>query len=305
MQKNVLPLPLQIMKIVRYLPLLIFLASCEKAIEFTPRTSTPDLVVEATIETNKYPIVYLTHSLNYFSQISPDELVNSFVRNAVVTISNGTLTHTLKEHEIPLAPGYSIFYYSVDSTNLSTAFKGKEEGTYSLTIEVDGKKYESTTTIPKLSKVIDSLYYEKNVDVNDSSKVVLYGKFTDPPGFGNYIRYFTSVNGGNYFPGLASVFDDQVIDGKSYKLQIEQGVDRNSDIDFEEYSYFHRGDSISVKFCNIDKAVYDFWRTMEYSYSSIGNPFSSPTRVMGNISNGALGYFGGYAVQYAHIIIPE
>jgi hypothetical protein len=27
--------------------------------------------------------------------------------------------------------------------------------------------------------------------------------------------------------------------------------------------------------------------------------------VMGNISGGALGYFGGYAVQYSSIIIPE
>jgi hypothetical protein len=161
------------------------------------------------------------------------------------------------------------------------------------------------TTIPPMAKTLDSLYYEENVDDEDSSKVVLYGKFTDPPGFGNYIRFYTSVNNGPFFPGLNSVFDDQVIDGKSYSVQIEQGVDRNSEIDFEEYSYFHKGDEIRVKFCNIDKGVFDFWRTMEYSYSSIGNPFSSPTRVLGNVSNGALGYFGGYAVQYAFIYIPE
>jgi hypothetical protein len=43
---------------------------------------------------------------------------------------------------------------------------------------------------------------------------------------------------------------------------------------------------------------------MEYSYSSIGNPFSSPTKVLGNI-NGALGYFGGYAAQYETIIVPQ
>ena len=59
-----------------------------------------------------------------------------------------------------------------------------------------------------------------------------------------------------------------------------------------------RGDSVTVKLANIDKATYDFWRTMEYNYQSIGNPFSSPTVVMSNISNDALGYFGGYAAQY-------
>jgi hypothetical protein len=56
---------------------------------------------------------------------------------------------------------------------------------------------------------------------------------------------------------------------------------------------------------NIDKATYDFWRTMEYSYYSIGNPFSTTTKVINNISNGALGYFGGYASQYRTIIIPK
>ena len=56
---------------------------------------------------------------------------------------------------------------------------------------------------------------------------------------------------------------------------------------------------------NIDKVCFDFWRTIEYSYSSIGNPFSSPTKVLSNISGGALGYFGGYAVQYKSINIPK
>jgi hypothetical protein len=44
---------------------------------------------------------------------------------------------------------------------------------------------------------------------------------------------------------------------------------------------------------------------MEYNYQSIGNPFSSPTKVLGNISNGALGYFGGYAAQYVYLIITK
>jgi hypothetical protein len=43
---------------------------------------------------------------------------------------------------------------------------------------------------------------------------------------------------------------------------------------------------------------------MEFTYLSVGNPFSSPTRVLSNISNGALGYFGGYASQYKTIVIP-
>jgi hypothetical protein len=130
-------------------------------------------------------------------------------------------------------------------------------------------------------------------------------KTTDPPGFGNYIRYFTKVNGEPFYPGFASVFDDQIIDGKTYSLQLEKGVNRNEEIDLENYSFFERGDFVTVKLCNIDKATFDFWRTVEFSYSSIGNPFSSPTKVLGNIQGGALGYFGGYAAQFISIAIPK
>jgi hypothetical protein len=284
---------------------LALVSSCEKPIEFAPRNPEPKLVVDASIESGAYPVVYLSRSLNFFSSISFDQLANSFVRGAQVQLSNGTQTYPLREYEIPLADGYSIYYYSFDTLNPSASFRGVEGETYTLTIEADGQQYSASTLIPEFTKTLDSLYVTENVDRDDSSKVVLYGKFTDPPGFGNYTRYFTSVNGNPYYPGLNSVYDDQVIDGKSYTVQIEQGVDRNSEIDFEEYSYFRKGDNIRVKFCNIDKSVFDFWRTMEYSYSSIGNPFSSPTKVQGNISNGALGYFGGYAVQYLSIYVPE
>ena len=140
----------------------------------------------------------------------------------------------------------------------------------------------------------------------DSAYVNLKGRITDPPGLGNYSRYFTSVNGAVFLPGLNSVFDDQITDGTTYDITIPQGVNRNYSIDRNTYGFFNKGDSVVVKFANIDKATYDFWRTMEYNYSSVGNPFSTPTQVISNISNGALGYFGGYAapVSYTHLTLP-
>jgi hypothetical protein len=289
-----------------YLLILIFgLLSCEKPINFVPENQEPKLVVEGIIENGRNPTVYLTRSLDFFSTISREQLSGSFVRNAEVSITDGTSSETLKEYEVHLAGDTVLYYYSVDTANGRSGMIGQMGSTYQLNVKTNGKDYAATTTIPVLTKTLDSLYFYRAIIADDTTKVVLYGRFNDPPGFGNYIRYFTSVNSGLYLPGLNSVFDDQVIDGKKYNLQIERGVDRNTDIDFETYSYFNRGDIISIKFCNIDKGVYDFWRTMEYSYASIGNPFSSPTKVIGNISNGALGYFGGYAVQYASIIIPE
>ena len=280
-------------------------SSCEKKIDFEPNETTPALVVEATIEDGEYPVVVLSNSFDFFSKISFDMLVNSFVRGAEITVSNGLQSHKLKEYEVPLAGSYKLYYYSVDSSKLATAFKGEQGRAYTMSINVNGKLYTSKTTIPFLAKKIDSLTWETVKRADDTSKVILYGQTTDPPGLGNYIRYFTSTNGGPFFPGLNSVFDDQVVDGESYKVQIEQGVNRNEDIDFEDYSFFERGDTITVKMTNIDRATFDFWRTIEYSYQSIGNPFSSPTKVLTNIEGGALGYFGGYSVQYVTIRIPK
>jgi len=283
----------------------LFFFSCEKPIDFVPNESTPELVVEATIEDGEYPRVLLSNSFSFFSEISLDMLVNSFVRGAEITISNGAKTHRLKEYVVPLSGSYKLYYYSVDSADVATLFKGEQGKSYAMKVKVSGKEYNATTTIPFLTKKIDSLSWETVKKKDDTSKVILYGQTTDPPGLGNYIRYFTSTNGGPFFPGLNSVFDDQIVDGESYKVQIEQGVNRNEEIDFEEYSFFERGDSIVVKMTNIDRATYDFWRTIEYSYSSIGNPFSSPTKVLTNVDGGALGYFGGYSVQYISIIIPK
>ena len=292
------------MKKLAYLFTVVIFCSCEKTINFEPHDAEPLLVVEATIESGQPPLVILSNSLDYFSKISPDILANSFVRNADVFVSDGTITHKLKEYAYPNVAGYTLYYYTIDSANLSNAIIGKFNTNYQLRIVTNGKEYTAATTIPPLAKQIDSLWWKPAPDNPDTNKVVLMSRVTDPPGLGNYIRYFTRVNDGMFLPGIASVFDDQIVDGTTYELQVEQGVNRNLDIDFEEYSFFNRGDTITVKFTNIDKATFDFWRTMEFSYSSIGNPFSSPTKVLGNVKN-ALGYFGGYAVQYKSLIVPK
>ena len=87
-------------------------------------------------------------------------------------------------------------------------------------------------------------------------------------------------------------------------MEVDRGVDRNENHP-EGYVFFDKGDTVTLKVCNIDKATFDFWRTMEYTYASVGNPFSSPTRVISNIHGGGLGYFGGYAAQYRTLIIPR
>jgi hypothetical protein len=291
-----------------YVCILIVLVSCERTIDLKVNNKASKLVVDARIEDNGTPQVVLSKSLNYFNTISPEELQASFVHNASVTISDGNKTVALKEASYTDTSGYTFFYYTVDFTNPSQVLTGKLNTSYNLNIILpDSSVYTAVTTIPPLRKTCDSLWWKKAPDNPDTTRCVLYGLFTDPPGFGDYVRYFVSTNSQPFYPGYTSAFDDQVTDGTTYTFQIPKSYNRGDSIKFndEDFGFFHRGDSIVFKFCDIDKASYDFWRTWEYAYQSTGNPFSSPIKVIGNISGDALGAFCGYATQYRSIIIPK
>ena len=292
------------MRSVGLLLLIFLLVSCEKNIDFDLHQTPDALVVDASIENGQPPVVILSKSFDYFGQISPQILSNSFVHNADILVSNGLLTHKLKEYFIDSTGGNRIWFYTVDTANLTTAFLGQFNTTYSLKINTGGKEYLASTTIPLLTKKPDSLWWKQAPFSKDTNKVVVMVKATDPPGLGNYIRYYTRKNKGPFLPGETSAYDDQFVDGTTYEFPVDPGIDRNNKIPFDD-NYFKRGDTVTLKLCNIDKTTYRFWTTMEFAYGSIGNPFASPNKVVGNISNGALGAFCGYAAFYKTLIIPK
>ncbi|HVY75056.1 MAG TPA: DUF4249 domain-containing protein [Puia sp.] len=295
-------------RILRYVicTLLICMSSCEKDISIHLKPTSTDLVVDASIENGGYPVVFLSTSLDYFSKIDPAILAASFVHNADVTISSGGLVGHLLEDSIRSDSGFSmIYYYSFTNGDTGVRFVGELGKTYNLEIKTGGQTYTATTQIPVIRKKIDSLWWIPAPDTEDTTEVIVKARIVDPPGLGDYTRYYTSVNYGPFYPGLQSVFDDQITDGTTYDVSVDRGVNRNINIDFNTYAFFSRGDTVQVKLANIDKATYDFWRTLEYNYQAVGNPFSSPVKVISNISNNALGYFGGYGSQTAALIIPK
>jgi hypothetical protein len=279
------------------------LLGCEKDINIDLNTEEPKLVVEATIENGQPPVVVLSRSLDYYAAVSPQLLANSFVTGAEVFISDGSNTHMLKEYSRSLG-GFRLTYYTIDSTNLSTAIFGRLNQHYTLRIVADAAEYTASTTIPGLTKRIDSVWWKPAPPQADSDQVIVMVKATDPPGFGDYIRYYTARNNGPLLSPFTSSFDDLFIDGTTYELPVEPGIDRNQEITDRD-RFFVKGDTVTLKLSNIDKSTYDFWRTMEFAYASVGNPFATPIKVQSNISGGALGYFGGYASQYRTLIIPK
>lgn len=281
-----------------------FFLSCEREITFQLEQPSPKLVVEAFIENGEPPFVFLTSSLAYYATVSLPILNESLVKDAEVSIEFSGTRYPLRGHTASGPASLLGYFYTVDSVAQQPALRGALRGSYKLIIRWKGETYTAATTIPDTTRTIDSIFWKWPPPGNPPGKVAVYVRAKDRPGLGDYIRYFTKQNNGPFLPGFNSVFDDQIIDGTTYEVQVERGVIRTGELE-EGYALFNRGDTVQLKLCTIDKATYDFWRTTEFNFASVGNPFSSPTRVLSNLSNGALGYFGGYAVQYRRLLIPR
>lgn len=292
---------MKFLKPISFVLIILLFASCEKDVDFQLQDVEPRLVVDAQIENGQYPFAVLTKSMDYFSQISPQQLAALFVHGADITISNGTLTHRLKEYSIQLAPGITGYFYTIDSANMATAFKGERLKNYTLKIISEGKEYASSVSIPGYTAKLDSMWVRQAPDNPDPKKRVVYIRSTDPPGRGDYMRYFTKINSQPFYAPPNSVWDDQVVDGKTFNVTLQLGYDKNNPIKADS-NFAKKGDTITIRFCNIDKSVYTFWSTWEFSQQAIGNPFSQPNKVISNISNGALGVFSGYGATYKTII---
>jgi hypothetical protein len=227
------------------------------------------------------------------------------VGDASIIIDDGFKKVKLIKYELSLPGNLKFIYYSCDSFDITNQIVGVESKKYNLSISWEGKIYKSHTTIPVLRKTLDSLWWVKAPETPDTSKkIVLKAIFTDPPEFGDYVRYYTKINNEPFYPGETSAFDDLFVNGTTYEIDIPKGVNKNSSTNRRNEEFFKQGDTITIKLSGIDKVTYDFWRTTDFSYQSAGNPFSSPVKILGNMSNCALGYFGGYSNKFKTIIIP-
>jgi hypothetical protein len=161
----------------------------------------------------------------------------------------------MKEYAVPLFAGIYFYYYGTDSTQLSSAITGTTHTRYQLHIESEGKTYLSETTIPAAGRMPDSLFFKPSPLNPDTAKRLAYLKLTDPPGLGNYVRYFTKTNAEPFYPPANSVFTDEIIDGTTFTILLDKGFDRNNPPDPKE-NFFRYGDTVTLKFCNIDRYLY-------------------------------------------------
>ncbi|HXB13182.1 MAG TPA: DUF4249 domain-containing protein [Bacteroidia bacterium] len=257
---------------------------CSKDVTLDVPAPTPQIVVEGHIEPNTTAYVYLSHNFAFFGNTTISSiLANDVVHGAKMTVTDGQTTDSLVE----VAP--SIGYY----TNF--ILRGQVGKTYTLKVVVNGQTLTSTTTILQPVK-LDSCWFQVKPGLD--SLGYMWAVFHDPPQPGNCYRWLAKRLGKDttFVPPDESVFNDEVINGLSFTFYYDRGIFPGStapdDMNAERH-YFKLGEKVVVKFCAIDNTAYQFYYAYYYQLGNNGNPFGSPTPVIGNI-NGGLGIWCGY-----------
>jgi hypothetical protein len=282
-------------KIIFFLMVCLGVSSCRKNIDLKLPEYKQKVIIEASIETGGVPTVLLSYSVPFFGTFDFSNPQNAFIKGAFVTVSDGTVTDTLKE----LDPNTGYLY-------VGTKLLGQVGKTYYLNVTVSGKTYSTNTFIYNPVK-LDSLYFKGEQD----SLGFIWAHFSEPAGLGNNYRWFAKRLGKDQFfaAPFNSVFDDKFIDGKSFDFAYDRGPQPNEVQDYKddpEAGWYKRGDSVLVKFCAIGRREYQFWYSYYLNKSSNGNPFSAPTNIFSMFDGeDVIGGFFGYSPSYDTLVIPK
>ena len=264
---------------------------CEKELDISIPSKPSELVVEGWIESGKNPEVILSLSAPYFSEID-----SATILDYAVTVAKVTVFTTTGSEILTLRPNVHYFpplvYRGVETF-------GRTDSSYSIEIVYHGDTVTADTKIPDPVE-LDSVWFASDADQDSLGRVWI--SVTDDINEENYYRILFQRKGKDdrYIPPFTSVFNDKFFNGKTIELAFLRGY--GSLLDIEQDNYFRIGDTISVKFCSIDKEQFDFWNAYQYEIITAANPFASSNfRIKSNI-NGGLGIWGGYSATYYTII---
>lgn len=309
----------------------IVAASCEKNISLDLPEAEDRLVVEGRIETGKPPVVILTKNMSYYTEINEDAYQDIIVTNANVFVfdANDTVKLQLFIPEF-MAPGPMKTYIFEEILSLSESdtsdnplkflpfysdpnlqsgnwrITGQESSRYWLMVSTpapDTFFATAKTTIPARIPIIGLSYEDHPNEDYADSMVQVNVTFAVPDTFGNYVRYWTKRNEQPYYkPGGRSVFDDRLFVGSTVTLPLQRGAPEEESFDFNTSDFYWRGDTLRLKWSNIDRASYNFYNTLESDNGD--SPFSTPSIVQSNI-DGGLGIWAGYSLTRDSLFIPE
>lgn len=288
----------------------VLMLGCETEIEVDLPEYTPKLVIEGTIENGEPAIVTLSKSIPYYSNIDLEYLMNNVaITDAVVTVtSSDGESEQLTFQYCPDAPLYFAF--------VSKKLRGKENTSYTLTVEYKGDTYRAETTIPHTFD-IDSAWFDLPTDLvtTDTMRTIRI-LLTDDASEANYYSFRIKVNCPKFKDRLWAytlpiAFDDKTFNGCTFNYELERyGVSTlatmgmgSSDQQINSRLTFRPGDTVYIKHSLMDYNTYRFMMTGGNDAVMGTNPFTNPAPVASNIEGpNVLGAWCGFASKVDRIV---
>lgn len=256
--------------------------------------SAPQLVVEAWIDDDGFPIVILTTTVPIKKEYQDMEnLSNYLIRWAKVTVNDG-------DTEVVLTGKYDKGYTPpfIYTTGHLRGCAGKS---YKLTVDYADFHAEATTTIPEPVS-IDYFTVEPCEGSDTLYKITAH--FQDNPSEQNYYKFLVNTKKDKkmFLSSFLGLVNDDII-SNPVTVPVYRGNSSYAETDF--IPYFLKDDTVSVKFAQIDSVSYLFWKDFANSLSLSRNPlFPLTDNLKSNISGG-IGYWCGYGASYYTICITD
>jgi hypothetical protein len=302
--------------------LLAILSSCTKEVKIDIPGFEEQLVVDGQIHADGFPVVLLSRSQNIYAATDLSAYLESFISDATVSVSDGTVTVPLQVYSIADLPLETqkrvaemlslelnevvfvpILVYSTTDPNMV----GQVGKTYELNIQYQGKTYTGSTDLLQ-PVALDNVYWKPDVD--NPMYGSCWARLSDPAGVYNAYRWErkiinTQTNGQPkdviFRHSSSPYFDDEFFDGVTFEFETRYP---KPDTTYPDgyHRYYKLGDTVVIKFSRVDKDVYTFFDKKDAQISSAGNPFSTPVNAPSNISGGALGIWAGISPWFDTLI---
>jgi hypothetical protein len=260
----------------------IVFSACEEVINIDLNTASPHLTVTAIVTNQPGPYsVTLSKTESYFN--SNDSF--PAVRNATVTISDD-------------AGNTEVLLETIPGTYKTTNLQGMCGHSYHLKIVAEGKTYEAYSYLPQPVN-LDSVVSQKITTTGPknkegSNKYYVKCTFYDPAGSTDYYRIESVAANTDTLASFYQIYSDEVTDGQ----QIVYPVQRPT---------FNLGDTAIVELYHINSSNYDYYKTANNILRNKKGPMASASAPQANpvtnISGGAVGYFGTYAVSRKKVAV--
>lgn len=278
-----------IKSILSFLFILIVAVSCTEKITINTGETYVRFVVDGHIatDTSAYEIT-LTKTADYFYNAPSPKVIS-----ATVQLSDGDSTYTLHE----TVPGISGIYRT------GQFFNGKIGKTYTLNVQLPApiggsSSYSSSCALVHVAH-LDSTkaVFHSEFGKNGAWEILAYSR--DPANEVNYYMFNLYRNGVLMTDSIhkVRVSDDKLINGSYFDGSVM--FLSNSRDDEKLVS----GDRITLVMSGITKEYFDFVQQVQRAGFNIPFFTGPPANIVGNISNGGVGFFAAYSNSYASAIV--